>query len=220
MEKERHVIEEKGYIPKRVLDKVKLKRQIREKILAVEESPRESIAIQVISGEIPDEAGLEAEEYFFAGWQLEYGISSFKDTELAIKAYEIAVSKGYIKAITALGDLFKKNGNLEEAYRWYLEGSLLEKPIEHSLYGLALMYHEGEYVTQDYAKALKYFKMSYFEGCQKTLFYLGQYYENGFGTEHDYKKANDYYRLGANVYDEDCKRALIRMEKDLENTDE
>ena len=174
-------------------------------------APREVIAIQVVSGEIPDEIGLEAEDYFFAGWQLEYGISSFKNIELAIKAYEIAVSKGYLKAITALGDLYKKNGNLEEAYRWYLEGALLEEPIEHSLYGLALIYHDGDYVSRNYAKAYQYFKMSYLGGCQKALYFLGKYHEEGCGTIKNYKMAEKYYRLGAEVYEESCKSALIKF---------
>ena len=213
MEKERHVIEEKGYIPQRILDRAKLKKKAREKTTSVKETPREVVAIQVICGEITDEIGLEAEDYFFAGWQLEYGISSFKDIELAIKAYEIAVAKGYLKAITALGDLFKKDGNLEKAYQWYLEGSLLESPLEHSLYGLALMYHEGEYVSREYDKALRYFKMAYFEGCQKALYYLGLYYENGYGTTRDYDKAQKYYKLGAKVCEENCKSALLRLEK-------
>ena len=132
---------------------------------------------------------------------------------MAVKAYELALSKGYTKAAKALGDIYKKNGDLEEAYRWYLEGFLQEEPDSNSAFGLAMMYHKGEYVTQNHSKAWNYFEIAYETGSCKAAYYLGMYSENGIVVAKDQHRALEYYTRGADRFDEECRDAVKRIRR-------
>lgn len=167
----------------------------------------------IIENDKPDVVGIPADEYFFAGWQYEFGIKARKDFCLAIKAYEIALSKGYVKATKALGDIYKKCEELEAAYRWYLEGCLQEEPDANSALGLALMYHEGNYVPQNYSKALRYFELAYDQGSSKAAYYLGMYYENGLSVGKDVSRAFKYYATGAESFEDNCREAVKRFRR-------
>ena len=174
---------------------------------------REEKLLEIIEKDIPDEIGFNGEEYFFAGWKFEYGIDAGKDFSLAVKAYELAFHKGYSKATKALGDIYKKNADLEKAYKWYLEGCLQEKPDSNSVFGLAMMYHEGEYVSQNYYKARTYFELAYEEGNCKSAYYLGMYYENGIAVAKDQHKALEYYTSGADRFEDTCRDAVKRIRR-------
>ena len=176
--------------------------------------PREVQIWKIIEEDLPDEIGVSSEDYFFAGWQYEYGINTVKSFEYAVKAYEIALSKGYLKASRALGDIHKKNGNIPEAYKWYLEGCLNEEVDAFSAYELGMMYQSGEYVSRNYAKAFSFFEMAYQGGCSKAAYYLGKYYENGITIEADQEKALEIYMAGAGKYEEDCRDAVKRLKGD------
>lgn len=180
----------------------------------MKETPREVQIWRIIEEDMPDNGEISAEDYFFAGWQYEYGINARKSYEHAVKAYEIALSKGYAKAFLALGDLSRKRENLAEAYRWYLEGCLQDTPDPGCAFGLAVMYQNGEFVSQDHAKAFDFFNIAYQGGCTKAAYYLGTYYEKGITMEPDKEKALEIYMFGAGKYEEECRDAVKRLKGD------
>lgn len=69
----------------------------------------------------------------------------------AKKCYERSMAQGSVRAMANYGELFEREGNLEEAYKWYLEASLADDII--GLKNLSRLYKEGIYVEQDYARA-------------------------------------------------------------------
>ena len=62
-----------------------------------------------------------------------------------------------------LCELAKKQenrGNIRKAYQLYLEAAMAEDDGE-AMYALAQMYFEGDYVSESYDKAGRYFGMAY-----------------------------------------------------------
>ena len=65
-------------------------------------------------------------------------------------------------------------------------------------FALGLMYeYGGRGVTQDYEKAVEWYRLAAMQGDAEAQFNLGRMYENGKGVTQDYKKAVDWYRLAA-----------------------
>lgn len=178
------------------------------------ETPRQVLVWEILEGKIPDEIGITAEEYYNAGWEYECGLYGFQDIDLAIKAYELAASKGYTRAFADLGRLYKrKKQDLETAYKWYLEASLCDENGE-ALFEIALMYHEGDYLRQNQERALQLFRLSYEKGCEKSIYYLGLYYEQGIAVETDPEKALVFYQEGSDKYQPECRKAVMRLKRE------
>lgn len=72
-----------------------------------------------------------------------------------------------------------------------------EKKDSHAQYELAFCYYKGEYVKQDYKRALYWFRRAAEQKHAVAAYYLGICYENGFGVEKDDKQAAVWYRESA-----------------------
>lgn len=176
----------------------------------MKETPREVLIWQILKDEIPDDIGGTAEEYYNAGWQFQYGTNGCKDKELAVKGYEKAAVLGSVKAMTALGNLYQKMDDSENAYRWYLEAAIAGEDKE-AIMKIACMYCEGNYLRADQSRALELFQLAFEKGEERAALYLGKCYENGIGTGVNMSKALFYYRSGADKYVEDCRDAIKRL---------
>ena len=64
-------------------------------------------------------------------------------------------------------------------------------------YNLGLMYDNGEGVPQDYAEAVKWYRLAAEQGHAKAQYNLGLMYDNGEGVPQDYAEAVKWYRLAA-----------------------
>ena len=53
--------------------------------------------------------------------------------------------------MSEIGQLYEKEGNIVEAYKWYLEASLADDV--KGLKNLSRFYEEGIYVRQDFSRA-------------------------------------------------------------------
>lgn len=175
------------------------------------ETPRQVLVWEILEDKIPDEIGVTAEEYYNAGWEYEYGIYGLQDIDIAIKAYELAASKGYVRAFADLGRIYKqRKQDLETAYKWYLEASLCDENGE-ALFEIALMYHKGDYLRQNQERALQLFRLSYEKGFEKSIYYMGLYYEHGIAVEADPEKALAFYQEGGEKYQPECREAVMRL---------
>lgn len=93
----------------------------------------------------------------------------------------------------------------EDGYmQWKLGGGGLavtqaqaEDGNAYAQYELGKMYDEGREVVQDYAEAVKWYRLSAEQGRASAQFALGAMYEHGRGVVQDYAEAVKWYRLAA-----------------------
>ena len=66
------------------------------------------------------------------------------------------------------------------------------------------MYSEGQGVPQDYAAAVKWYRLAADQGDAYAQYNLGVMYANGRGVPQDYVQAHKWYNLGAVAGDKDA----------------
>ena len=132
-----------------------------------------------------------SEEYYQKGIKyIEAG-----DYDKAVEVLSKSAELGNREAFTALGSACAEACDYEMAYKWYTEG-VYAGSIQ-ATFNLGQMYFEGEYVDQDYKKALEYFLLAYQNGFEYASYYLGAYAEYGYGDyEIDYEEAVEWYENG------------------------
>ena len=74
---------------------------------------------------------------------------------------------------------------------------LAEQGYADAQYNLALMYDNGEGVTQDYAEAVKWYTLAAEQGDATAQFTLGWMYYNGQGVVQDYELAHMWANIAA-----------------------
>jgi TPR repeat protein len=67
---------------------------------------------------------------------------------------------------------------------------------------LGLIYLDGPDEAQDYAEAIKWFRLAASRNCAAAQFYLGWMYCLGHGVAQDYAEARKWYRLAAEQGDD------------------
>ena len=73
--------------------------------------------------------------------------------DCAFRTYHRGIEAGHKELILILGALYEQTGNLEYAYRCYLEAALINN--QNGLKNLSRMYKKGIYVQKDEKKAKK-----------------------------------------------------------------
>ena len=74
---------------------------------------------------------------------------------------------------------------------------LTEQDIATAQYNLGIMYHKGQGVPQDYAKAMKWYRKAAERGHVRGQYNVGVMYHKGLGLPQDYAKAAKWYRKAA-----------------------
>ena len=175
------------------------------------DTPREVKIWKIIEDDQPDDIGVTAKEYDYAGWQYQSGMGvGIPNHALAIKCYERSANMGYYKAMMSLAEIYHKDGNMDEYYKWLLEAALVGE-IPKAFYELGELYFKGEYVNQDYKKAYKYFEIASENGAEGAKYYIALYADKGLIEPRDEKKAIVYYIGGAKEYDTRCWERLDEL---------
>jgi TPR repeat protein len=65
------------------------------------------------------------------------------------------------------------------------------------MFNLGVLYHNGQGVAQDHAKAREWYEKAAAKGDASAMFNLGVLYDNGFGVAKDYAKAREWYEKAA-----------------------
>ena len=86
-----------------------------------------------------------------------------------------------------------------------------EQGILEAQYTLGLMYYEGEGVPQDYAEALKWFRLAAEQGDPRGRLGLGLMYFKGEGVPQDHAEAFKWLRLAAEQGDPSAQSSLGLM---------
>lgn len=137
--------------------------------------------------------------------------------------YTINGNNMYSDAMYILAQNFKKKNELDKAIYWYQRTAEKEDEGEfykpYALAQLGMLFCEGKYVKQNYAKAKEYLEQGMKEGGSKATCYLSIMYRDGLGIEMNKDKAKEllmkaieldgtdnmpYYELG-NLYYEESK---------------
>src|SRR5262249_55943197 len=66
-----------------------------------------------------------------------------------------------------------------------------------AMFNLGVLYHNGQGVAQDYAKAREWYEKAAAKGDASAIYNLGVLYDNGFGVTQDYAKAREWYEKAA-----------------------
>ncbi len=77
------------------------------------------------------------------------------------------------------------------------------------------MYRKGQGVPQDYAEAVKWYRLAADEWDKAAQFNLGSMYEKGKGVPQDYANAAKWYRLAADQGLEKAAKGLEVLEKSM-----
>ena len=114
----------------------------------------------------------------------------------AILVFGIALLVGGVHASDFdKGSAAIRNGDYAEAVKWFRLSA--EQGYAKAQYNLALMYANGQGVSQDYKEAAKWFRLSAEQGNAKAQTSLGFMYASGQGVTQDYKESVKWHRLSA-----------------------
>ena len=179
------------------------------------ETPREVLIWQIVKDDLPDNIGITAEEYEYAGWQYQTGMFVFgKNLALAKKCYTRSAEMGNYKAMMPLAEICYGEQDMEGYYHWILEAAL-SGDVPKAYLKLGEMYFEGTYVSNDYRKAYRYFELAAEAKAEGAYYYLGLYLDHGLLERGDRDEAVRYYLLGAKQYDERCWSRLKELNIDF-----
>ncbi len=174
------------------------------------ETPRDVIIWQIVKDDLPDNIGITAEEYEYAGWEYQTGMFVYgKDVSLAKKCYLKSAAMGNHKAMISLAEICYKEKDMDEYYRWLLEAALAGD-VPKAYLKLGALYFDGEYVGIDYCKAHRYCTLAA-EGNEYGAYYYLGLIEEEVMTEAECDKAVKYYLMGAKHYDERCWERLKEL---------
>lgn len=88
---------------------------------------------------------------------------------------------------------------------------LAKEGMKEAQFNLALMYYNGEGVSQDITQAVNWWNKSASQGHPPAQFNLGKLYERGEGVKQDYQEAALWFRKAAEAGHKDAQFKLAEM---------
>ena len=82
-------------------------------------------------------------------------------------------------------------------------------------FNLGVMYHDGQGVPQDYAEAVKWYRIAAEQGHPSSQYNLGVMYDKGEGLPQDYVQAHRWYNLAAATFTDKTNREQAASNRDL-----
>lgn len=156
----------------------------------------------------------DAESYRKLGYMYENGYGTTQDYSKAMKCYQKAnawreigymhyFGYGVYKNKDKANEYFAKCDDREDCKKVisYFERITNNSNDANALYNLGWHYAEGKGITQDYQKALYYYKKAADLGLEGAYNNLGCMYGSGKGVERDYYTARRYFQKGADLGD-------------------
>ena len=144
----------------------------------------------------------------------------FRDT--AVENITKYAERGNVKSQRTLGNIYKKEYNYEEAFKWYRKAALGGDDI--SQYNLGYLYYKGLGTYKDYEKSFEWYRESAEKGNINSQYNLGYMYEKGLGKPRNPERAFDWYYKSAKGGDSSAQYNLGHLylqgkgvEKNLEN---
>lgn len=151
------------------------------------------------------------------------GLGIQKDCDKARLCFERAAKQNHAGSLNNLGQMYEngdgveKNG--ERAAELYLAASKVGDDISSiASQNLAILYHFGTLIPQNYVLALKYYHLALDQGSTSdvVLNNLGVLYMDGKGTAKDWNKALKYLSLSAEKGNEQGKNNLRLLKSNIQ----
>ncbi len=123
-----------------------------------------------------------------------------KDEKQAIYYYEKAACLGHYTAMFNLGYIYYEAHmkGWDEPFEVYLKAA--QRGAIEAMNHVAYAYHMGDSVTQDYKKAMKWYKALAKKGQASAMILLSYMYLNGQGASKDYNKAAQWCEKAIKLY--------------------
>ncbi|MCW9001104.1 MAG: sel1 repeat family protein [Rhodospirillales bacterium] len=161
------------------------------------ESPRNILMKQAAAGDV-------AAQYRFALLLLEGEDGKGKDPRKAFEWFKRAADKGYVKAQTALGNMYRDGVGVPaspfRAGEWYMLAATLGRDPE-AQFAIGQLYFKGLGLPHDYINAIKFYRMAAEHDHPGAHFLLGAMYQDGWGLNQDPVQAYFWYSLAARQED-------------------
>ena len=136
-------------------------------------------------------------------------VSNTSDAEL-IEKFTPFAQGGSVEAQIALGDLFSKVENHQEALKWYRLAAEQDNPLAQ--FQLALIITEARGVRRDYGEAAKWYRQAAGHGVAEAQNNLGVLYSRGLGVPKNIVYAYMWFLVSASSIGE--KPVLLRQNSD------
>lgn len=133
----------------------------------------------------------DPEEQYIIGFMYFYGINTFQNDIDAEKWFLKAAKQKHIKAMVALGKLYRLLGS-SKALKWLNTAAKANDP--YAKFELGLLYETGFFVFQSDKRAFKYYKEAARADVIDAHMKLGQFYKEGTGAKKDIQKALFHYK--------------------------
>ena len=126
-------------------------------------------------------------------------VTTEENYEEAIEYYKMAVEKGSVGAMHALGYMYC-NIDAEDFENDYDEGikylkMAIEKGCGKSMFDLGWLYQHGKGVAKNIDVAIKYYKIAVEKGNSEAMRALGDIYTGGANIEKNFEEAIKYYKM-------------------------
>lgn len=116
------------------------------------------------------------------------------------ESLEAKAAQGDASAMFELGALYHDGGpdtpaDKEVAFEWFTKAA--DAGEVRAQFNLGVMYYNGDYVTQNYQKALGWFEKAAEQGNARAQFNLGVMYYRAEGVEEDFDTAHRFFTSAA-----------------------
>ena len=161
---------------------------------------------------LPEADAGDYRSQYYIGYLYIHGLGVQKDEKKGIQYLQQAVDQDHDMAQALMGYLYAEGISVRKDKKKALELYQLaaDKNNISANLNLGIMYYKGDSVPRDYDKALQYFSKVPLNSNPIVCRYLGDIYYNN-PTLKDYKKASQYYELGARQNDLNAYYNLAEM---------
>jgi len=125
----------------------------------------------------------------------------------------MAANLNHELAIQKLNCNYSNKLNLQQKHHNVLNFYNKTSNYSHSCNYLGYMYHIGEGIERNYAKAIELYQMAINLGNSNAMYNLADMYENGEGIERNYAKAIELLQMAINLGNSEAMNNLIIMYK-------
>ncbi|MBU1144396.1 MAG: SEL1-like repeat protein [Firmicutes bacterium] len=129
--------------------------------------------------------------YYGMGVSLLYGQGILQNSLQAKNYLEISAGRGYQKAMTRLGDLYRMGINIdidfELAKTWYFEAAKQNDP--DALMNLGLLHYRKQINNSSFELAFQYMENASKKGYFQAYYWMGIFYDKGIGCDSNFSLA-------------------------------
>lgn len=140
-------------------------------------------------------------------WQKAYSLHQIgKENEAVLVCEQEPCATNSKECQSYLGSFYFIHNSLDKSLLWFSKA--IEAGDVESIFGLASTY----YMMRDFNNAVKFHKKALDSGIYKSCYWLGYFYEKGFGVEKNREEAIKYFQLGSKHGFLMCERSLIYID--------